>query len=847
MKNTKKFSLLLLLVISQYNFPQPITNSQPPNSLIRYPESGIQNPATLHPDSNIQYPETSIKHPDYRNHINIPEYDPSLMPLKTVRTGTGVWTELNPKVPRVDYLGIHFINKDTGWACGGNGALIKSTDGGQSWLNINAQTTTPILKIRSFDGAVVIASGYNGLILRSTDGGETFTQVASGVTGDLWGLQMLNDTLGWACGNRNSLIKTIDGGLTWQQVLTQGYTSDYWWIDFLTESYGFIVANGKVLRTTDGGNSWEIIQAGDDYPLFCVDVIDSLHIAAAGYGGTGYSAKNIYSSDAGYTWINGGQLTNEAVNCIQYLNPDTGYVILSEVGLWKTTNRGINWRLIDSASFTGIGEYEIQLLKHENVGYNAGTVIKLYNSVGNFDKWERLVINDNFYDVYFINENTGFALSGAFYKTTDGGIGWVRNYNAPGGYEILFLDSLVGLIGGSQTMYKTTDGGNTWYQPSGIPGGISKIFFVTNQIGWATSGRNILKTTDTGENWFVQITLPSDSYTSIYFIDSLNGWATSRYIWQTTNGGTNWMQRNDVPILFNNDIYFPSLDTGFVISGFIGNNLYKTVNGGINWQADPIIDAGYNFNYFPNKHHWILNGVHQRWETFDNGINWTNITPLVPSGFNRFYAPEEWIGYAVGGFGLILKYFDSTYVPVELVNFTANYFDNRVCLNWSTASEVNNHGFKIFKSTQLHIWEEIGFVNGGGTSTEKQNYSFTDKKINGECLYYKIKQIDFDGSYKFSEIISVQIPLENFVLTQNYPNPANPTTIISFTVPQKTLVKIELFSITGEKVREIVNEEKERGIYSIEVDLNNYSSGMYFYRITTNSGFTATKKLILIK
>ena len=86
------------------------------------------------------------------------------------------------------------------------------------------------LKVKSYNGQIVIASGYAGIILRSTDGGDTFTQVISNVTGDLWGLQMINDTLGWACGNFNSLIKTTDGGQTWQRLFTPGYTSDYWWI-----------------------------------------------------------------------------------------------------------------------------------------------------------------------------------------------------------------------------------------------------------------------------------------------------------------------------------------------------------------------------------------------------------------------------------------------------------------------------------------------------------------------------------------------------------------------------------------------------------------------------------------
>lgn len=419
-------------------------------------------------------------------------------------SGTGMWTELNPKVPRVDYLGIHFVNADTGWAVGDLGTLIKTTDGGSSWTVSQTNTATPILKVRSYNGQIVVASGFDGLILRSTYGGETFEQVTSNVTGDLWGLQMLNDTLGWACGNANSLVKTTDGGISWQRIFTPGYTSDYWWIDFLNESYGFIAANGKVLRTTDGGENWEIIQAGDSQPLFTIDIIDSLHIAAGGYGGTGYPAKNIYSSDGGYTWINGGQTTTHEINCIKYIDTDTGYIVMSEIGIYKTTNKGQNWQFIPGIE--GVGEYELALLP-EMIGYSAGTNLKIFKTENGYDYWKRLIINDNFSDVFFLNEQKGFAISSyglsnssGLYKTEDGGINWERIAGAPDGVDLLFLDNLKGFIAGTPfRIWKTTDSGNSWYitNLSGLTdtlGIINKIFFINTTIGWAVSDRGgILK------------------------------------------------------------------------------------------------------------------------------------------------------------------------------------------------------------------------------------------------------------------------------------------------------------------------------------------------------------------
>ena len=143
--------------------------------------------------------------------------------------------------------------------------------------------------------------------------------------------------------------------------------------------------------------------------------------------------------------------------------------------------------------------------------------------------------------------------------------------------------------------------------------------------------------------------------------------------------------------------------------------------------------------------------------------------------------------------------------------------------------------------------ETIGFVPGRGTTTSKSTYTFYDSDLIGNHLFYKLKQIDLDGSFSFSEIIRIEIQINNYSLSQNYPNPSNPKTRITFSIAEKTNIKINLYSITGEIIKELVDEEKENGIYQIDVDLKNYSSGMYFYRMTTNSGYTATKKLILLK
>jgi hypothetical protein len=209
--------------------------------------------------------------------------------------------------------------------------------------------------------------------------------------------------------------------------------------------------------------------------------------------------------------------------------------------------------------------------------------------------------------------------------------------------------------------------------------------------------------------------------------------------------------------------------------------------------------------------------------------------------------------------GKVYIYSDNTApLPVELTSFTASVNGICVVLNWQTATEVNNYGFEIEKSdvssqTSENEWEMIGFIEGHGNSNSPKEYSFVDSNPNSGINQYRLKQIDVDGSFEYSEIVKVEIELPTeFKLAQNYPNPFNPSTVIQYSIPAvKTpisggVVTLKIYNLLGQEVATLVNKKQVAGRYEVEFNASSLVSGVYFYRLVS-TGFVKTKKLILLR
>ncbi len=252
-----------------------------------------------------------------------------------------------------------------------------------------------------------------------------------------------------------------------------------------------------------------------------------------------------------------------------------------------------------------------------------------------------------------------------------------------------------------------------------------------------------------------------------------------------------------------------SIINAITFYGYVNNNNWPYWSiapmGSINPFIDPAVDIS---NQVTNNYQQGVAYSYNE-ETGTLPIDWLG-RPLEPQAFPDLQAAlaQDWfsIGFVDFDFSASnyinfdgwnqpnIPYLEISYapVPVELISFTADVNENNITLNWSTATETNNQGFDVERFVESLNWEKIGFVEGSGTTTELRSYSFVDENVTEGKYSYQLKQIDFDGSFEYSDVVEIEVGTPNqYSLEQNYPNPFNPTTTISYSIKEKGLVGTE--------------------------------------------------------
>ena len=380
---------------------------------------------------------------------------------------------------------------------------------------------------------------------------------------------------------------------------------------------------------------------------------------------------------------------------------------------------------------------------------------------------------------------------------------------------------------------KSTDGGVTWGTDifvSDIPGGwdfaVSGIYRANGQPVTAC---------DTGSN------SPYRGNIYINWSDQRNGLTnTDIFFVKSTDGGNTWTS----PLRVNNDnttrqqfFTWMTIDqtTGFIYCCFYDRR--NTTGAATDVYVARSTDGGDTFDNFK---------VSQTSFTPTSNIFFGDYTNIA--AYNRMVYPI-WMRLDNSTLSVWTAIINDTTsgVPVELSTFNYTVSNGKVNLNWQTATETNNRGFEIQRSMDATDWGTIGFVEGKGTSTEPSEYIYTDDPGISGTYYYRLKQLDFSGEYKFSKTLEVDLRiLKSFVLEQNYPNPFNPTTTIGYELQYESHVVIKVFDVLGNEIATLVNGKQPAGVHEVRFDASRQGSGIYICRMSTDN-FTATKKMILMK
>jgi Secretion system C-terminal sorting domain len=488
-------------------------------------------------------------------------------------------------------------------------------------------------------------------------------------------------------------------------------------------------------------------------------------------------------------------------------------------------------------------------------------------------EWENIGMDSLYIFDIAIDDSANIYVGalGGVYKSTYNGVTW--NLKMPIGVHKIAIDQNGYIyIAGNPAVYKSTDGGNTYFQiAQSIPTNeFYDIEFIPNWTLFLSSFVGVYYSNNEGVSWFPTsftgfgaIDIGINTNGIMFFGNSTASWFG---IYRSSDFGFTWERLQ--PWFAVQSLAY--LNDGNVLAGCYDINsgqsdIYKSTDNGDTWEnTNTFNGSDYTFSDFEldtnNDLYLALGGSEERgvYLSINDGISWSNIG-LSNVGQVLCLAIDS-SGYVYAGTsndGIFRS--PGRTVPVELISFIGKAENGHVILNWTTATETNNRGFEIERLKDSKIekledlptgqagWENIGFVEGNGTTTQPQSYSFTDNDNLTGTYKYKLKQIDFDGSFKYSSVLVVSIsnPID-FSLEQNYPNPFNPTTTIKYSIPKEENVTLKVFDVLGREVVTLINEEQKAGEYTVGFDGSKLSSGIYFYKLTSGK-YIQIKKMILLK
>jgi len=578
------------------------------------------------------------------------------------------WFWQNPIPQGNDLLSVSFCNPNTGFAVGNFGAMIKTTDKGESWNELIKNSIISYSQIKFTDENTGYLLRIDNKIFKTTNSGANWYSLYSS-NSTISNFSFCNSNTGIILIN-DTIYKTSNGGINWYLYFTPAHNEflygtfckndsciyltgresrllyPYLWFDF-----------GLFYYTTNNGLNWN----RETYQYANASIIESITFIDDNFGfmsGThGFFSK---TTNGGINWVQYGVDSTTTFSRIYFINQQTGYLFCDAYPGFKTINGGLNWTGsgLNNANCMCFNEYNNIVAVQLN-----GGILKSTNSGSNFTSKSFSVTSANLITIQCVSDNV-------YYAGGNGG-----------------------------TLIKTTNGGKYWFnQQSGINNYIKKIKFTNENVGGAISPLYIIHTTNGGNNWITQKFNNNQTNNDILFLNENTGFVVGSLFLKTTDGGDIWNTiAIDTGYLAFSKIYFLNQQTGYLL----GNRCFKTTNSGINWVQN---NCPYGDDmFFTNQNNgYIVGGNGSIYRTTNAGINWISCTSPTSLNLKSITFLDENTGYIVGS----TTYTDLLKTTNSGLNWYKENLDFRTDVYWlNSISSINNSAtfvgaYGIIKSTR---------------------------------------------------------------------------------------------------------------------------------------------------
>jgi len=833
--------------------------------------------------------------------------------FKTINAGE-TWSLIPNFNNATKYLKVAFINKDEGFIMDARN-LSKTTDGGQSWQSIYTITSNAFTTFCCIDFQTIFLGDDNGQIFRTNNCGLSWDVSFSDPEIDIKDIKFVDSQNGYAsCGKY--ILRTHDGGNTWDKKYTGFDKLNN--IAFNSTGTGFFVNNQEIFKTVDNGDSWEMLSDGYSENS-CFDFKDIFFIDnEIGFIVNADEGCILKTSNGGKTWSSQQTVSGGFFRAISFFDDSTGVAVGDNGIIARTTDTGNTWNIVESNTTNNILDISIG---NGNVGYASGVGVLLKTTDGG-NHWSNCLTTPyytakTYNAVDFINADTGFIITGyEVYKTFNGGQTLLYSYNY-GGKDIFFVNGNVGFMTPCNTagLYKTTNGGVTWTQVQLSTMGINSIWFISQDTGFAVGDKlfittdggdswstgnvsgysnlnkvffnpegigfiinqsnEVLKTTDTGKSWFFIKERSADLY-DVFFADTYHGYAigNNRRIKITNDGGLNWVTYSNEAFYSPQKLFFTDSLNGYVIGN---KTLIRTTDGGKDWNTIYTNEVTINdVFYLENSKGFIVcnNGVIK--SSTDSGYSWTALTSGTQENLTSIDFADNTTGIVAGENGTILRTTDqgNTWtiisegqdVSYNRVQFTSEFTgylignggdDGKTVLlkttdkglTWNIIKEYDNW----FLFQDMFFVDDVSGYILAGDMFEKAIYKTEDSGLNLELIYPyytfgddRCKSLFFN-TYTNGYVVGLDNTIirigsgpiltgvndpdnSYFSKLMIYPNPATNEFVVK--VPDNQFngeVKINVIDIFG---RCIYSSTLEKDQKTKSIVINDHANGLYIVHLS---------------